>query len=56
LALFTNTQLVWKKLATDKHSSLFGLVISDEEKSFFKLTPVVSVNKLFFAETNDEAN
>jgi hypothetical protein len=28
-----------EKLARDKHSSLFGHSVSDEEKSFIKMTP-----------------
>ncbi len=35
----------------DKQSSLFGFIVSDEEKSSITLTPVVNVVKLLF---NDE--
>ncbi len=31
--------LQMKMLARDKHSNLFGLYVSDEEKCFIKLTP-----------------
>jgi hypothetical protein len=34
-------------VASYKHSSLFGHSISDEEKGFIKMTPGVSVIKLF---------
>jgi hypothetical protein len=40
LVLPANVILVWKGIARYKHSSLFGLVISNEEKkSFIILTP-----------------
>jgi hypothetical protein len=39
LALPANVRLDWKVMARYKHSSLFGLVISYEEKSFITLTP-----------------
>jgi hypothetical protein len=35
--------LDWKVFAMHKHSSLFGLVVSKEEKSFTTLTPGVDV-------------
>ncbi len=31
-----NVRLYWKVIARYKHSSLFGLVVSNEEKSFVK--------------------
>jgi hypothetical protein len=39
LVLPANGRLDWKVIATYKHSSLFGLVVSDEFKSFITLTP-----------------
>jgi hypothetical protein len=39
LVLPANDRLDWKVFARCKHSSLFGLVISNEEKSFITLTP-----------------
>jgi hypothetical protein len=39
LVLPANVRLDWKEIARYKHSSLFGLIMSDEEKSFIKLTP-----------------
>jgi hypothetical protein len=35
LVLPANMTLDWKVIARYKHSSLFGLVISDEEKKFY---------------------
>jgi Cytochrome P450 len=32
-----NVRLYWKVIASYKHSSLFGLVISDEEKTFYNI-------------------
>ncbi len=37
LVLPANVRLDWKEIAKYKHSSLFGLVISDEEKKFHKI-------------------
>ncbi len=39
LVLPSNVRLDWKVFARCKHSSLFGLIISNEEKSFITLTP-----------------
>jgi hypothetical protein len=39
LVLPANVRLDWKVIVRYKHSSLFGLVISNEEKSFITLTP-----------------
>ncbi len=39
LVLPINVRLDWKVMARYKHSSLFGIVISYEEKSFITLTP-----------------
>jgi hypothetical protein len=38
LVLPANVRLDWKVIARYKHSSLFGLIVSNEEKSFITLT------------------
>jgi hypothetical protein len=49
LVLPANVRLDWKVIGSYKHSSLFGLVISDEGKSFITFTPGVrTVLKLFY--------
>ncbi len=47
LVLPANVRLDWKVMASYKQSSLFGLIVSDKEKSFIKMTPGVNVIKLF---------
>jgi hypothetical protein len=47
LVLPANVGLDWKVIASYKHSSLFGHIVSDEEKSFIKMTQGVKVIKLF---------
>jgi len=47
LVLPANVRLDWKEIARSKHSSSFGLVISNKEKSFITLTPGPDVIKLF---------
>ncbi len=37
LVLPTNVRLDWKVIAMYKHSSLFGLVISNKEKKFYNI-------------------
>ncbi len=37
LVLLANVGLDWKVFARHKHSSLFGLVISNEEKKFYSI-------------------
>jgi len=37
LVLPANVRLDWKEIARYKHTSLFGLVMSDEEKKFYKI-------------------
>jgi hypothetical protein len=37
LVLLANVRLDWKEIARYKHSSLFSLVISNEEKKFYKI-------------------
>ena len=38
LVLPANVRLDWKVIAKYKHSSLFGLVFSNEEKKFYKVS------------------
>ncbi len=47
LVLPANIRLDWKEIATSKHSILFGLVVSDKEKSFITLTLGGNVTNLF---------
>ncbi len=49
LVLPANVTLYWKVIARYKHSSLFGLVISNEGKIFITLAPGVNIIKLFTA-------
>jgi hypothetical protein len=42
LALPANVRLHWKVFARCKHSSLFGLVISNEEKKFYNIDSWIS--------------
>ncbi len=44
LVLPANVKLDWKVIARYKHSSLFGLVINNEKKSFITLAPDVFLN------------
>ncbi len=44
-----NVRLDWKVIDSYKHSSLFGLSVSDEGKSFITLTPDVDALKLYFS-------
>jgi hypothetical protein len=37
LVLPANVRLDWKLIARHKHSSLFGLVVSNEEKKFYNI-------------------
>jgi hypothetical protein len=56
LVLPANDRLDWKVFARSKHSSLFGLVISNEEKSLITLTPGAKVIKLFYSPQSLRAN
>ncbi len=47
LVLPANVRLDWKVIARYKHSSFFGLFVSNEEKKFKTLTPGGDVAKLF---------
>jgi hypothetical protein len=47
LVLPANVRLDWKVIARYKHTSLFGLVISNEGKKFYNMTPGVDGIKLF---------
>jgi hypothetical protein len=42
LVLPANVRLDWKEIASYKHSSLFGLVISDKGKKFYNIGPWTS--------------
>ncbi len=44
-----------RKAFLDKHSSLFALLVNDEEKGFIALTPGNTVIKLFFFVADEEA-
>jgi hypothetical protein len=55
LVLPANVRPDWKVIARYKHSSLFGLINSDKEKSYIKLTPVVNVIKIISFVANNEA-
>jgi len=39
LVLPANVRLGWEGIANYKHSSLFGLVVSDEGKKFYNIDP-----------------
>jgi len=47
LVLPANVRLDWKVFVRHKHSSLFGLIVSNEEKKFIRFAPGVNVIKLF---------
>jgi hypothetical protein len=54
LVLPANVRLDWKVIVRYKHSSLFGLVISNEGKNvFITFSPVANVIKLFMAVSYD---
>ncbi len=42
-----NVRIDWQVIARYKHSSLFGLIISEGGKKFYNLTPSVEVINLF---------
>ncbi len=51
----TNVKLDWKVIASYKHSSLFGLIDSDEGKKFYKIDtrmsgPIDSATRCLFLE------
>ena len=50
-----NVKLDWRVIGRYTHTSLFGLAISNKEKSFKTLTPGVNVIKLFFYIADVEA-
>jgi hypothetical protein len=52
LVLPANVRLDWKIFARCKHSSLFGLGVSNEEKKFKIFTPGLKAIKLFFLATD----
>ncbi len=45
LVLPANVRLDWKVIASCKHSSLFGLVISDKGKKFYNIDPRCLLSK-----------
>jgi hypothetical protein len=47
LVLPANVRLEWKVIAMYKHSSLFGLIISDEEKRFYIIDNLCQSFKTF---------
>ncbi len=49
LVLPANVKLDWKVNARYKHSSLFGLVISNKGKKFYNIGPGANFIKLFKA-------
>ena len=53
LVLPANVRLNWKETARYKHSNLFGLVVGDEEKKFYKWRPGDQRRLLVWPE-NDE--
>jgi len=59
LMLLANVRLDWKVIARYKHSSLFGLVICNEEKKFYDIDTLSSKSVLvqrltnFFTIVND---
>jgi hypothetical protein len=55
LVLPAKVRLAWKVIDRCKHSSLFGPIDCNEEKSFITLTPGPNVIKLFFFVADDEA-
>jgi hypothetical protein len=50
LVLPANVRLNWKVIARYEHPSLFGLVISNEEKKFYNIGPRINqtYNKQYF--------
>ncbi len=55
LVLPANVRLDWKVFARYKHSSLLGLIVCHEGKSFITLTPGFNLIKLFSLISDDEA-
>jgi hypothetical protein len=55
LVLPANVRLDWKVIARYKHSSLFGLFVSNEEKCFITLTPGVNAIQLSLFIADKEA-
>jgi hypothetical protein len=48
LVLLANVKLDWKVIARYKHSSLFGLIVSKEEKKLLKISTRCQCYKTFF--------
>ncbi len=55
LVLPANVRLDWKVFARRKHSSLFGLVVSNEEKKFYNIDSWCQYYKLLFFVTDSLA-
>jgi hypothetical protein len=55
LVLPANVRLDWKVIARYKHSSFFGLVVSNEGKKFYNIDTCVNVLKPFFFVAEDDA-
>jgi hypothetical protein len=49
LVLPSNVRLDWNVIARYKHSSLFGLIISNEEKKFYKIDTSGQYYKTFLS-------
>ncbi len=56
LVFLPNVRLDWKVIVSYKHSSLFGLIDSDEWKKFYNIDTWCQRYKTFFAVTDDEAD
>ncbi len=55
LVFLANVRLDWKVIATYKHFSLFGLVVSDEGKKFYNIDTWCQCYKTFFFVADEEA-
>jgi hypothetical protein len=56
LVLPANVRLDWKVFARHKNSSLFGLIVSNEEKRFITLTSGHDMIRPFFFSVPDAAS
>jgi hypothetical protein len=54
LVLPANVRLDWKVIASYNHSSLFGLVVSDEGKKFYNIDPWCQHYKTFLFVTGNQ--
>jgi hypothetical protein len=46
LVLPANVRLDWKVFTRCKHCSLFGLIVSNEEKKFYNIGPWVFIDRI----------